>query len=119
MFEIQSQVSWSSHILPGVFVVSDVLPVPTELAVTSAEPARGFALPKEPAGGGMDLYQEDLSTHHRGWGRGRQEVQVNYAAVNVLWQNWNNLQVSVKDAKSVSLYPYNRSQILQYVKYSQ
>ena len=66
MYKIQSQVSCSSHILPGVFVVSDVLPVPTELAVTSAEPARGFALPKEPAGGGMDLYQEDLSTHHRG-----------------------------------------------------
>ena len=30
-------------------------------------------------------------------------------------QEWWN---SVKDARSVSLYPYNRSQILQYVKYS-
>ena len=25
---------------------------------------------------------------------------------------------SIKDARSVSLYPYNRSQILQYVKYT-
>jgi len=28
------------------------------------------------------------------------------------------LHLKLKDAKSVSLYPYNRSQILQYVKYT-
>jgi len=28
------------------------------------------------------------------------------------------LQVTLKDARSVSLYPYNQSQILQYVKYT-
>ena len=26
--------------------------------------------------------------------------------------------MNIKDARSVSLYPYNRSQILQYVKYT-
>ena len=37
---------------------------------------------------------------------------------NTTWKVINKFSLTFKDATSVSLYSYNRSQILEYVKYS-
>jgi len=39
-------------------------------------------------------------------------------SVSLYTYNQSQILQNVKDARSVSLYPYNRSQILQYVKYT-